>query len=229
MGGLRSPFCRDRRSGTTGRAGVGGAVRLSTGNALDSCWRGIRRMCAGLRHPAIFCAPRWQVADGNGAGGDWQGGRVHRLRLGPLHHCHPAGSGRSDRGECVEGKSVGSVHDCDDHSDCTADGVVRAADSAGQGSGGVTTGVRVGRAGDSWWPVGVAELGLGALVYFYRADAGDCHHHLWVRRLCASGVAAAGAAGLPEYVREAGRNFAAGDWNCGGTSAAANAGVDAVH
>ena len=47
------------------------------------------------------------------------------------------------------------------------------------------------------------------MVHVHRPDAGDSDHHLRIRRVGAAGLAAAGAARLPQHVREAGHHRSA--------------------
>ena len=142
---------------------------------------------------------------------------------------HLIGCGGADRGERAEGESMGDVHDCDDHADRAADGLVFAADSSGESAGSVGAGICSGAGGDLGRAVCITESGAGASVYVYRAYAGDSDHGLRVCGFGAAGVAAAGAARLSQHVREAGNDCVAGGGNCGAASHAAHAGADAVY
>ena len=57
------------RTGTAGRAGAGGAIRLPAGDAVDPDRRGAGRGGAGFRGAVCLAAARWQIARPDGQGG----------------------------------------------------------------------------------------------------------------------------------------------------------------
>ena len=66
-------------------------------------------------------------------------------------------------------------------------------------------------------------------VHVCRDHAGDSHHRLWLRRVGAAGVAAAGSARLPEHVCKAWHRRDPCSWNCAGAAHIADARAHALY
>ena len=108
-------------------------------------------------------------------------------------------------------------------------GVVPAPLASRQSAGNFGSRIRSGHAGDLGRAMGLADSGAGAVVYSDRARAGHRDHHLRIRRLRLAGVAAAGAARLPEHVRQAGDDRTAGAGNHRAASHAAHAAAHPIY
>ncbi len=229
VGGLRTSLRRHRRARTSGRSGAGGAIRISSRNLVDTGRRGLRRLRAGFRDSAVLGAARRQVAHRNGARRNWTPRRTGGLRRRDQHHRDPARGLRPGRGERAQGQSVGHVHHRDDDSHRAADGRVSAHPAARQSAGDIGARICPGDARDLGRTVGLADRVGGALVHLLGPGAGDSDHHLRIRRFGAAGLAAAGAARLPEHVREAGNHLTAGARNRRAPSHPAHAAAHSLH
>ena len=224
---VRPSFRRDRRTGTAGRADARGAVRLSSGNAVDHHRRRARRRGSGLRHSVLLHPARRQVAGADGARGDRKARRHHGADHRAADHDHSAGGDRAGGGECAERQPVGHVHDRRDDADRGLHGAVSALLAAGQGAGSFGDRVRAGGAEHLRRAVGVAQPDARSDVHVVRNDAGDLRDRLRLLRERASGVAAARAARLSEHVRETRRGADAGRRHSVRAAGSATAGVHA--
>ena len=229
VGGLRTPLCRHRRAGAASRPGAGRAIRVSPGDVVDFGGGGVWWLRAGFRDPAVLRAPRWQIALPDGQRRDRDYRRAGGVRCGAQHHRHPAGRGRTHRGECSEVEPLGNVHHRHDHSHRAADGRLFAAHPAREGSGNFAFRIRVSDAGGIWRPVGFASAQCRANLHAERAGAGSAADNLWLRRLGRAGLGAAGAARLSEHVRKVGDHRSVGVRHFGGASHTAYAGAEPLH
>ena len=91
MGRVRASFCCHRRPGPL----VGPVLAAQFGYLPGTLWiisrRCLRRLCAGFRDSAVLRPPRWQIADRDGARGNWPRRRICGLCRGHQHHRDSAG------------------------------------------------------------------------------------------------------------------------------------------
>ena len=228
VGRLRTPFRRHRRPRTAGRPGARRTVRIPARHTMDHRRRCAGWLRAGFCHPVVLGAPRRQIAHRDGEIRNRPRGWRCRLCRRAQHHRDSARRDRAHRRQCAQVESLGNVYHRHDHAHRRIDGRLSAPHPPGKSSRNFRPRICACARRHLRRPVGFRDAFMGSHLHADGSDAGDSHHHLWIRRVFTAGVAAARAPRLPEHLRETRHNFSVGSRHRGAPPVPAHAAPDAL-